>query len=288
MPAISRYLLPGLVALCLLTPSEAQRPQVRWNAPPQEWTWNIPEKIPGIVHGTTKSQSMQREVGYNVWLPPGYETAKEKRYPVVYYLHGASGSELSAIEMGDLVKRLHRQGKIGDVLYVFPNGGHFSRYRDWEEGNVKAEIWIVKELVPHIDQTYRTIAKREGRASCGWSMGGDGALRFACQYPDLFCAAASFSAAIDWGADRDGSDGIAAHCKTNLEKIRGKTGLLLVVDENDDLFKNYQRLLPELDKLKIPYEFQSLPGVGHNLGAIKAKYGETAVLMLAKNYAPAK
>lgn len=89
--AIALLLMSTLVAQ-----DKAERPQVRWNAPPAEWHWVIPEKIAGFTHAVVKSEAMKREVGYNIWLPPGYEDAKDKRYPVVYYLHGAGGSELSA------------------------------------------------------------------------------------------------------------------------------------------------------------------------------------------------
>jgi enterochelin esterase-like enzyme len=277
----------GLFAL-VSTFANSQRPRVRWNAPPDEWHWNIPEKIRGFTHGLVHSKSMNRTVGYNISLPPSYMKESKRRYPVVYYLHGASGSELSAYELGDVVRRLNRAGKIGDVIYVFPNGGHFSKYRDWDKGNVKAETFIIRELIPYIDKTYRTIATREGRALCGFSMGGDGALRFAFKYPDLFCAAASMSAAIDWGAPRGGSDTIFAHSRKHVAKIRGKTGLMMVVGANDRLARSHKRLTAHLDELKIPYRFQSLPGIGHNLGAIKKKSGDEIVLMLAKHYAKAK
>ena len=276
----------AIVLLGALASHAAERPRVKWGAPPSEWHWNIPEEIAGMVHHTVKSAAMDREIGYNIYLPPGYETATNKHYPVVYYLHGASGSELSAYELGDVVKKLRKEEKIGDVIYVFPNGGHFSRYRDWQDGSVKAETWIIKELIPHIDATYRTIKSREGRALAGWSMGGDASLRFACKYPEMFCAAATMSAAIDWGAE--GEDSIFAYSQKNAEKLRGKTGFLMVVGEDDRLFEPHKRLKPHFDELKIKYDFSSYPGIGHNLGLIKGKAGERIVLMLTEHYAKAR
>jgi endo-1,4-beta-xylanase len=292
---MTRLLLTVIVLTCLpslfQSAAHAQRPQVRWNAPPEEWHWNIPEQIPGMIHGTVASKSMNREVGFNIYLPPGYDTSdaanpNNSRYPVVYYLHGASGSELSAYELGDVVRRLVDSGKIDEVIYVFPNGGHFSRYRDWDDANVKAETFIIKELIPHIDRTYRTITSRKGRALCGWSMGGDASLRFACKYPDMFCAAATMSAAIDWGADADDADTIFAHSKKHAKILASQTGFMMVVGEDDRLYAAHQRLLPHFDQLDIKYDFASHPDVGHNLGTIKQKSGEDIVLMLARHYAP--
>src|SRR5690606_29104209 len=276
-------------AISFLTcPAGAQPPQVRRGAPPEQWRWVIDEPIAGMTHIVLRSPSMNRDVGCNVCLPASYAEAPMRRYPVVYYLHGATGSELSAYELGDVVRRLQRDKTIGEVIYVFPNGGHFSRYRDWEDGIVKAETYVIRELIPHIDKTYRTIDTRQGRALCGWSMGGDAALRFAFKYPEMFGAAATMAAAIDWGTERDDTDTIFAHAVANAGKIRGQTGLLMVVGEDDRLFAAHQRLLPHLDELKIACEFQSHPGVGHNLGTIKEKSGEAIVKMLARHYAAAQ
>lgn len=266
----------------------AEPPQVKWNAPPAEWVWNVTDEIPGFVHGTVHSKSMDRDIGYNIFLPASYTKDTAKHYPVVYYLHGASGTEQSAYELGDVVSKLSSEGKIGETIYVFPNGGHFSKYRDWKNDNVKAETWIIKELTPFIDSNYRTIATREGRALCGWSMGGDASLRFAFKYPEMFCAAGTMSAAIDWGADDYGDDSIAHYSHANADKVRDKTGIFMVVGEDDRLFQNHEKLIPQLKELNIPFDFKSSPGVGHDLGKMKDQYGPDLVMMLDKHLAKAK
>jgi endo-1,4-beta-xylanase len=268
--------------------SFAEPPQVKWNASPAEWVWNVPDAVPGFVHGTVHSKSMDRDIGYNIFLPASYEKDTDKRYPVVYYLHGASGTELSAYELGDVVSDVSKAGKISDTIFVFPNGGHFSKYRDWKDGNVKSETWVISELIPYIDAHYRTIATREGRALCGWSMGGDASLRFAFKYPDMFCAAATMSAAIDWGSENYGDDSIAHLSRANADRVRDKAGLFMVVGEDDSLFKNHQKLIPQLKELNIPFEFKSSPSVGHDLGKMKEQYGAELVIMLDKHLAKAK
>jgi esterase/lipase superfamily enzyme len=59
------------------------------------------------------------------------------------------------------------------------------------------ETYHVRQLIPWIDAHYRTVARREGRAVAGLSMGGDGALKYAAKHPDLFVAAHAFSGAVD-------------------------------------------------------------------------------------------
>ncbi|TWT84119.1 Endo-1,4-beta-xylanase Z precursor [Planctomycetes bacterium CA13] len=274
-----------LCCLSVLHQSAAysQEVKVRWNAPIEEWQCVVAEKIPGMVHGVVKSKSMNREVGYNIYLPPSYESKTERRFPVVYYLHGASGSEKSAYE-GAVVRRPIQQKKLSDVISVFPNGGHFSKSRDWDNANVKAETFVIRELVPYVDANYRTIATREGRALTGFLMGGDASLRFVFNYPEIFCAAATVSAAIDWGASPGDQDTIFAHSKRNVENIRNRVGLMMVVAEDDGLFAAHQRLTPHLDDLEIEYDFRSYKDVGHNLGTMKEKCEEDIVLMLARHY----
>lgn len=281
---ISRIFI-ATIASCVLTQTPALAQRVRWNAPPNEWQWVVDEEVAGCQHVTVRSDTMNHDVGFNIFLPDSYDKSPTTHYPVVYFLHGAGGNEKSDADPWT-IRQLIREGKIGDVIYVFPNGGHFSRYRDWPDADVKSETWIIKELIPYVDKNYRTIASRNGRALSGWSMGGDASLRFAFKYPDMFCAAGTYSAAIDWGAE--GDDSIFRYVEKNIDQIRGKTGLLMVVGEDDRLFDNHKRLTPHLDKLDVEYTFHSLPGVGHNLGRMKQEYAEEVALMLAKQYSEAQ
>jgi enterochelin esterase-like enzyme len=287
---MKRALAFALIAAATFVSTQAQNPvpPPRLKAPdrdPATWNWVVPEKIPGVTHATLMSASMKREIGFNVYLPPAYEKSPSLRFPVVYYLHGASGSERSALEFGDLVRRAIAGGEIGDVIYVFPNAGHYGGYRDWPDGRVMAETWIIKELIPHIDATHRTIAAREGRALSGWSMGGGGSLRFVLKYPEMFCAAATLSAAL--GYNENEGDTAAAHAKDHADAVRGKTGLFMVVGEDDGLYARHKPFLEELDALKITYTFKSQSSVGHNLGRMKELYGAEAVRFLAQHYAKA-
>ncbi|MCA9192038.1 MAG: hypothetical protein KDB03_09755 [Planctomycetales bacterium] len=251
------------------------------NADPESWIWVDPTPVNGLVHETLFSQFMHREIGVNVFLPPSYETKPQARFPVVYFLHGASGTERSDADF-HMAQRLMQDGKIPESIFVFPNGGQYSRYRDWPDQSVKVESYFIRELMPHIDATYRTIADRSARALSGWSMGGDASLRLASKYPELFCVAATFSAAIDWRTDED-EDTIAEHCRRNVERIRDRIALKMSVGEDDRLIENHRRLLPLLDELKIAYTFQSYPGVGHNLGKMKELAAEETLLFIGQH-----
>jgi len=265
--------------VCLQSMTHAQRPD------PSEWKWVNPDIADGCQHATLHSESMNREIGFSIYLPPSYQTSPKTRYPVVYYLHGASGSESSSKEFAWAVRQAIREGVIGDVIYVFPNGGHYSGYRDWDDGNVKAETWIIRELIPHIDATYRTISKREGRALCGWSMGGGGSLRFLTKYPDQFCAAATLGAALGTRGIRPENTAMQQLSK-NLEQLRNKVGIWMAVGEDDFLRSGNEALDQKLTELNVDHVFHILPKTGHNLGEMSAAYHREMVTTLAKHYAP--
>ena len=130
------------------------------------------------------------DVGYVIYLPPGYEDAVNaaRRYPVVYWLPGGRlGSELRNIFLAENWDRHIRSGRVPPRIYVLVNGGRLSHY-DYD-GSL-GETAFVKELIPHVDRTYRTVGNRWGRALEGFSSGGRGTARIMFKYPEVFCSAA--------------------------------------------------------------------------------------------------
>jgi S-formylglutathione hydrolase FrmB len=130
-----------------------------------------------------------------VFLPAGYDTHPRRRWPVTYYLHGAEGdSARFHAWFGDLIKTY-------TSLVVAPDGGPVGFYTDWYNagagGPPMYETYDVDQLIPLIDQRFRTLGHRRGRAVIGESMGGYGVLAYAARHPDLFAAAASLSGLAD-------------------------------------------------------------------------------------------
>jgi endo-1,4-beta-xylanase len=79
-------------------------------------------------------------------------------------------------------------GKLPELIMVFPNGGRSTMYQDSGDGRFMAETMMTKELIPHIDATYRTIADRQARCIEGFSMGGRGSTHLAMRFPELFAS----------------------------------------------------------------------------------------------------
>ena len=140
------------------------------------------------------SPHLDRIWTYTVYLPDGYENS-DLNYTVVYFLHGNGGNENDWIINGDIQSTLDKMiaaGEIPPVIGITPEAGT-TWYVDRKEN---IESAFINDLIPEIDENYRTIAERQGRVITGFSMGGYGSLRFALIYPELFCAAGLLSPAI--------------------------------------------------------------------------------------------
>jgi endo-1,4-beta-xylanase len=186
-----RVLSATLCALLLASPAttDGQVAPEAWSNPPAV-------AVPHVTHRTFRSASVGEEVGYNVYLPPGYEQTT-RRYPVVYYLHGAGGNESGGPRT--LIPKLleaHTSGTLPPFLVVFPNGGQSTWYADSHDGKLPIETMIVRELVAHIDATYRTLTDRSGRAISGMSMGGFGAITLGMKHSDMFGSVVAYAPAF--------------------------------------------------------------------------------------------
>lgn len=158
--------------------------------------------MPGAIAGTIVSQALGMEKGITLLLPPGYDDPAQAttRYPAIYFIHGFSGDQDSWLAQTDIAGHLCRlapHGVIGvfvdvdksygvDALEPYPGAGAYRTH-------------FFDEVVPYVDQHFRTIARQDGRAISGFSMGGYIALYLPLDRPDLFCSAASHSGAVLFG-----------------------------------------------------------------------------------------
>ena len=141
------------------------------------------------------SKAMNAEYRYTVYLPDGYESNR-LRYPVLFLLHGNAGDENEWLVKGQIqptADALIKSGRMQPTIIVMPGGA--STW--WVDGNKdKAETALIKELIPHIDATLRTITTREGRMIAGLSAGGFGTVNAVFKYPEMFISAAAMSPAV--------------------------------------------------------------------------------------------
>jgi len=168
------------------------------NVSAQEKSISLPGPVGQVIEGRDmNSQIMSKPVSYAIYLPPDYETS-QRRYPVVYLLHGLSDDASGWVQFGEVqlaADRAIAAREIPPMIIVMPDGG-VSWYINNVEGTVLWEDMFIQEFIPFIDKTYRTRPTKEFRGISGLSMGGYGSLIHSLKHPDLFVACAAFSAAI--------------------------------------------------------------------------------------------
>lgn len=273
---------------------------------PFKWVNPIPDnKYPGVTHNTFISPSMKVEVGYCIYLPDDYHKRSTggKSYPVVYYLHGGRpGSEAKSVHLSTYIHDAMSKGKVPPAIYVFVNGGVVSHYNYPEKDSMGEDVFI-KELIPHIDKTYRTIADRTGRGLEGFSQGGRGTARIMFKHPHLFCSAApgggghATEKRISEENGRESDNLIFAPGYNTYDLARkyaaqkDKPGfkhelnILIYVGNKGFNYQNNLEYMKFLDSLKIPYEKLIIPDAPHSGKIIYEKKGVEIMQFHAKNFA---
>jgi pimeloyl-ACP methyl ester carboxylesterase len=131
---------------------------------------------------------------FMVYLPPSYDTS-DRRYPVVYILHGFKGDQWEILSPAFTLDEMLVNGETEEMILVSVDGSN--RFGgSWYLSSPTIgdyEKYIVHELVDHIDANYRTLPSRDSRGIMGCSMGGEGSLRLALKYPDVFSVAVPIS-----------------------------------------------------------------------------------------------
>ncbi len=158
---------------------------------------------PGTVTSSAfQSTALGEPVAYNVYLPAGY-AGSAKRYPVLYLLHGRGDSMSAWLQAKGRLDELIASGAIQPTIAIMPDAPWSSRasyyvdsrYTGADPGRA-VETAFTRDLIAHVDSTYRTVADRSGRGVAGYSMGGYGALRYSLAHSDLFAASIVLSPAV--------------------------------------------------------------------------------------------
>jgi S-formylglutathione hydrolase FrmB len=148
-------------------------------------------KVQGrALEGNALGDPVEQDV--HVYLPPGYDSSPERRYPVLYLLHGFGGEPDMWTGPNSFLQELMdtqlRQGRIQEFIVVMPNGANRLGGAFYLNSSVTGgwEDFIVRDVVGYVDTRYRTMPRPESRGIAGHSMGGYGALRLGMRHPDVF------------------------------------------------------------------------------------------------------
>jgi enterochelin esterase-like enzyme len=222
----------------------------------------------GIPNGKVESlEYSSKTVGtirkVTVYTPPGF--SKNKKYPVLYLLHGIGGDEKEWLNGGSpqvILDNLYSEGKVEPMIVVMPNGR--AMIDDSATGNIMApdkvqafstfEKDLLNDLIPFIEKKYPILKDREHRAIGGLSMGGGQSLNFGLGNLDKFAWVGGFSSAPNTKMPQE--------LVPNPEEAKKKLKLLWIsCGDNDWLISNSKRTHDYLFKNDVPHIYYIEPGV---------------------------
>jgi enterochelin esterase-like enzyme len=204
-----------------------------------------------VVATHLPSKNMQGDLNFHVYLPPCYDQDTTKRYPVLYLIHGQSFNDDQWVRLGvpQTADKLISQGMLPFII-VMPN----DKYHYRQPATDPFDEAVVNELIPYIDDRYRTIPNRTSRAVGGLSRGGGWALHFVLTHPELFGAFGGHSLAI---LDEDG-----AHLSRLLDAIPPgeMPRIYMDIGKSDGLRVSVAKFETQLTERGIPHEWYINPG----------------------------
>lgn len=194
---------PSLTPTPLASPTETASPTPIASPTPVQVVTITPQQVTRaplagrVEQGLYFSQVTGKEEPYRVYLPPGYDQ-EDRRYPVLYLLHGWPYDEshwdnLGVDEVADVGIV---QGVFQPFIIVLPGADAHGLYVTSSGGAGSFEEQLVNELMPHIDATFRSVQTREARAIGGISRGGVWSLEIAFRHPDAFGIVGAHSPAL--------------------------------------------------------------------------------------------
>lgn len=236
---------------------------------------DVPHGSVSKVWYDSPTLDMQRRM--TVYTPAGYEDSPDKKYPVLYLLHGMGGDEDAWNELGRasvILDNMIASGKVEPMIVVMPNGnaekaaapgytgeGMYipdGRFSIAPAGKFENSF---KDIVSYVDSHYRTLPDKEHRAIAGLSMGGGHSWRTSLWNPDEFGYVGLFSAAVRWnGGGVDESEELVAPLKRQFANAPAL--YWIGIGKEDFLYKLNEDYRHLLDNLNLPYEYHESEG-GH-------------------------
>lgn len=236
------------------------------------WVSSLALQAQQVTELSIPSPSMNREIRNLVILPEGYDGSK--RFPVLYLLHGYNMPYTDwLVKQPELPQLASQYGYI----VVCPDAGNSWYFDSPAKPDSLYESYVSKELIAYMDEHYATIAQKSGRAICGLSMGGHGALWLAFRHQDTYGACGSTSGAVNilpytqryglpevLGDYAEHAQRWADHTVINQVHLVNP-GLAIIFDCGvaDFFHQDNENLHKALLERKIPHDYISRPGT-HN------------------------
>jgi len=223
----------------------------------------------GIVHQHRfHSEAHQAEFAtYYVYTPPGYDPRGEKRYPVVFLLHGFGDDASAWHEFGRahvIADNLIAAGEAEPAIIVMPHGhpenipyGNMSWEHYGPANQLRMDYQMIHEILPQVDETYLTKTGRDHQAIVGLSMGGGHALGIGSHNLDTFGWVGGFSSG---GTTRDFATYFAPLLRTREDPALAPHLLWIACGEDDFLIEPNRELTAWLTENEVEHVYVETAG----------------------------
>ena len=200
-----------------------------------------------VEHLYFHSEVLGVDKNFSVMLPKSYSKEPERRYPVVYMLHGAGENDwewanIAVSMISEAITMITNDGTAAECIVVFPNANEAGHMGYFNQPDWKYEDYFFNELMPCIDKRYRTIPDKGHRAIGGLSMGGGGSFNYGMRHPELFSSVYAISAAVSASLFESSAESPAVLPATmngghyTPEQIEAAKDVYFVLDCGDDDF----------------------------------------------------
>jgi len=230
---------------------------------------------PRVQEKIFHSKALNRDMHYTIVLPADYRNS-QRRFPVLYLLHGWAGDYTNWVKLTKLVEYSRRYS----IIIVTPDAQNSWYVNSATVPGDRFEDYIISDLIPEIDSHWRTLASPEHRSIAGLSMGGYGSILFGLKHPDLFTVVGSVSGAFD---GPDGIEHVLPDVRESTDRAYGpaesatridndvysliakadeKTApyLFLECGSQDPLLPSNRKFVKELSSKNVRYEYHEYPG----------------------------
>lgn len=255
--------------------------------PAKRWRLTYMTMPANLEYHMFRSPTIGKNYSFLVFLPPSYNLCPKRRYPVIYWLPGRGGDPKGVTNYAEMYRQAIFRGEAPEAIIVGVNGINSSMYTDSRTGEFPIEAVMVNDLIPYVDDQFRTVPVRELRAIDGFSMGGFGAAKIGFQHSDIFGVISIVGGAMHRPAtlrslrpeifrevfDNDMEYAIAESPWSIIRDMAGKlpsnTRIRQIIGEQDRILYQKNIEFHELmDSLGIDHEFKVIPGARHNYNEV--------------------
>ncbi len=288
-----------MLALCVPTDAAQEQGNKQEQANPYASTpVGFDAEREGIPHGKMETIDYESKVSGGprkmvIYTPPGY--SKDRKYPVLYLLHGIGGDQNEWPKGGrpnNILDNLIADKKAVPMVIVMPNGrstgeGPGKGFGKGAKGGNAMQVFgefdknLLGDIIPYVESNYSVKADRENRALAGLSMGGGQSLNFGLQYLDTFAWVGGFSSAPNTRQP-------AALIKDHAEAAKKLKLLWVSCGDQDGLIKISLNVHNMLEEKKVPHIYSVVPGGKHDFKQWKNDLYHFAQFVFQDGKTPAK